>query len=49
MICKCYEDKSREPMSTMLKEFDSDKSYSWHELSLMTEVCASCGKEVNNE
>lgn len=30
---------------TLLKEFDSDKNYSWYELSEMTEVCASCGGE----
>ena len=30
---------------TLLKEFDSEKSYSWYELSQMTEVCASCGSE----
>jgi len=30
---------------TLLKEFDSDKNYSWYELSEMTEVCASCGSE----
>ena len=30
---------------TLLKEFDSEKSYYWSELSEMTEVCASCGSE----
>ena len=30
---------------TLLKEFDSDKSYSWLELFKMTEVCAICGSE----
>ncbi|MEO2054722.1 MAG: hypothetical protein ABGX83_05425 [Nitrospira sp.] len=30
---------------TLLKEFDSDTSYSWGELSEMTDVCASCGSE----
>ena len=30
---------------TLLKEFDSKKSYSWYDLSKMTEVCASCGSE----
>jgi|TARA_R110002074_G_scaffold6634_5_gene29825 hypothetical protein len=30
---------------TLLKEFDSEKNYSWYELSEMTEVCASCGSE----
>ena len=30
---------------TLLKEFDSEKNYSWSELSEMTEVCASCGSE----
>ena len=29
----------------LLKEFDSNKSYFWSELSDMTEVCASCGSE----
>jgi hypothetical protein len=30
---------------TLLKEFDSEKSYSWQELSEMKEVCSSCGSE----
>jgi len=30
---------------TLLKEFDSEKNYSWYELFEMTEVCASCGSE----
>ena len=30
---------------TLLKEFDSEKSHSWYDLSQMTEVCASCGSE----
>jgi len=30
---------------TLLKEFDNEKSYSWYELSQMTEVCASCESE----
>ena len=30
---------------TLLKEFDNKKSYSWYELSEMTEICASCGSE----
>ena len=30
---------------TLLKEFNSEKNYSWYELSEMTEVCASCGSE----
>ena len=29
----------------LLKEFNNEKSYSWEELSQMTEVCASCGSE----
>ena len=31
---------------TLLKEFDNNTSYSWEELSEMTEVCASCGSDV---
>ena len=40
---------------TLLKDFDNEQSYSWYDLSQMTEVCASCGSEnikierVNNE
>ena len=34
---------------TLLKEFDSNKVYSWYELTEMTEVCASCGMEVIND
>jgi len=38
---------------TLLKEFDNEKSYSWFDLSKMTEVCACCGseniREKNNE
>ena len=30
---------------TLLKEFDSNSSYSWSELAEMTEVCACCGSE----
>ena len=30
---------------TLLKDFDSEQSYSWYDLSQMTEVCASCGSE----
>lgn len=30
---------------TLLKEFDSEQTYSWYDLSEMTEVCASCGSE----
>ncbi len=32
---------------TLLKEFQEnpEKSYSWFDLSQMTEVCASCGSE----
>ena len=32
---------------TLLKQFQEqpEKSYSWYELSEMTEVCASCGSE----
>ena len=32
---------------TLFKEFQEnpDQSYSWYELSEMTEVCASCGSE----
>lgn len=35
----------------MLLEFDSEKSYSWADLSDMTECCASCGtpKEDKND
>tara|TARA_B110000196_G_C20831303_1_gene513876 strand:- start:45 stop:191 length:147 start_codon:yes stop_codon:yes gene_type:complete len=33
---------------TLLKEFDSEKSYYWSELAEMTEVCASCGSEIIN-
>jgi len=40
MNCDCNE-------GTLLKEFNNNKSYTWSELSLMVEVCASCGKEVN--
>ena len=36
--CGCNE-------GTLLKEFDNEKSYSWYELSEMTEVCASCGSK----
>tara|TARA_Y100001937_G_scaffold106551_1_gene148280 strand:- start:47 stop:223 length:177 start_codon:yes stop_codon:yes gene_type:complete len=37
-MCNCNE-------GTLLKEFDSEKSYYWSELTEMTEVCASCGSE----
>ena len=32
---------------TLFKEFQEnpDKSYSWHDLAMMTEVCVSCGSE----
>ena len=31
---------------TLLKEFqENHESYSWHDLAIMTEVCASCGSE----
>ncbi len=40
---ECLDCKNDE--GTLLKEFDSEKNYSWHELSAMTEVCASCGSE----
>jgi len=41
MIClDCNSDEG-----TLLKEFDSEKNYSWFELSQMTEVCASCESE----
>ena len=40
MNCDCNE-------GSLLKEFDNTKSYSWSELSDMTEICASCGKEVD--
>ena len=30
---------------TLLKEFNDEQSYSWYDLSEMTEVCASCGSE----
>ena len=32
---------------TLLKQFQEqpEQSYSWYELSEMTEVCASCGSE----
>ena len=30
---------------TLLKEFDSEKSYFWSEIGEMTPVCASCGSE----
>ena len=43
--CECYEDGEPVTEGTLLKEFDGEKSYSYHELSLMTEVCASCGLE----
>ena len=36
--CSCDE-------GTLLKEFDNEKSYSWFDLSQMTEVCVSCGSE----
>ena len=42
VICKnCGSDEG-----TLLKEFDNNTSYSWEELSEMTEVCASCGSDV---
>ena len=41
--CGCNE-------GTLLKEFDNEISYSWEDLSKMTEVCASCGSEnINKE
>jgi len=41
MIClDCNSDEG-----TLLKEFDSEKNYSWFELSQMTEICASCESE----
>ena len=30
---------------TLLKEFDSEKSYFWSELLEMTPVCVCCGSE----
>ena len=32
---------------TLLKEFQENpnESYSWHDLTMMTEVCVSCGSE----
>ena len=32
---------------TLLKEFQEnpEKNYSWYDLAMMTEVCASCGSE----
>ena len=52
MTCrKCYEEHLAEcedcNEGTLLKEFDNTKSYSWSELCDMTEICASCGKEVD--
>lgn len=41
-MCNCNE-------GTLLKEFDSEKSYYWSELTEMTEVCASCGSEQPNQ
>ena len=40
---KCLNCNSSE--GTLLKEFDNEQSYSWYDLSEMTEVCASCGSE----
>jgi hypothetical protein len=41
MIClDCNSDEG-----TLLKEFDSEKNYSWFELSQMTEICSSCESE----
>ena len=37
-MCDCNQ-------GTLLKEFDSEKSYYWSELTEMTEVCASCGSD----
>ena len=45
-FCKCYEEGEPITEGTLLNEFDGEKSYSWYELSLMTEVCASCGKVI---
>ena len=40
---KCLNCNSNE--GTLLKEFDSEQSYGYYDLSQMTEVCASCGSE----
>jgi hypothetical protein len=45
---KCLDCNSNE--GTLLKEFDSEQSHSWYNLSQMTEVCASCGsKNIKTE
>ena len=37
--------KIKDFKTALLKEFDNEKSYSWYDLSQMTEVCVSCGSE----